>query len=555
MMLFRRAADGRCILHTGDFRYTPDMRSYPALQDISIDELYLDTTYCHPRYRLPPQAAAVQLIARLVTERLALDAARPPERTLVAIATYVIGKESILLEVARQTGRQVVVDERKYNILAQLDLPDFAATFTTDPTASSIHVTGWHTLGTMAPGGWRFLPDMTAMKAFLQERAPLGNYTSFMAFVPTGWTWTGAERRDRKRAEAAAAATTVKRRRRIDGAMAADSNDGEELAAPPDLDSDPETDTASSASLLAINADPFPAVLAGPSALALFRRLPRPGELADSVDPDDTMAMAIQGTARPRRGVDVYVGPIGASMEASGPLSIAMVPYSEHSSFDELREFVTFCRPARVVPTVFGANTRTDRLAQRFQDLLDQRRAKALAIQGLWGAAAGNLATAGARAPEPAPVPAPATDGASVERWPCPLCDFAASSNEALNDHLDVCLASARGLGDEATPATPATSDNGGAVPTLMVLLPPSVTVAQAHALLERHQARSKLGHVRTGGIHANDGAGVSSLAALPLHRRSRLPPMPTLMVAQRRWTQRRRGPIPTKVHRRRRLP
>ena len=82
MMLFRRA-DGRCVLHTGDFRFTPDMLSGPELRTAQIDTVHLDATYGHPRYSFPPQQATVDLIARLAVERLAADAASGTESTLV----------------------------------------------------------------------------------------------------------------------------------------------------------------------------------------------------------------------------------------------------------------------------------------------------------------------------------------------------------------------------------------------------------------------------------------------------------------------------------------
>lgn len=41
-------------LHTGDMRYHPKMKKYPALQNIKIDKIFLDTTYAHPKHKVIP---------------------------------------------------------------------------------------------------------------------------------------------------------------------------------------------------------------------------------------------------------------------------------------------------------------------------------------------------------------------------------------------------------------------------------------------------------------------------------------------------------------------
>lgn len=54
MFLFRFPT-GKSILHVGDFRADPSMETWKELNRRPIDCLYLDTTYCDPRYNLPTQ--------------------------------------------------------------------------------------------------------------------------------------------------------------------------------------------------------------------------------------------------------------------------------------------------------------------------------------------------------------------------------------------------------------------------------------------------------------------------------------------------------------------
>ena len=85
--------NGEVLLHTGDFRFTRDMLQYPPLRPFvrtlspgrpgacgssdgesmqpraacpSLAAVYLDTTYCDPRYLLPTQDDAVAAVVREV---------------------------------------------------------------------------------------------------------------------------------------------------------------------------------------------------------------------------------------------------------------------------------------------------------------------------------------------------------------------------------------------------------------------------------------------------------------------------------------------------------
>jgi len=54
-----------------------------------------------------------------------------------------------------------------------------------------------------------------------------------------------------------------------------------------------------------------------------------------------------------------------------GNLAVSLVPYSEHSNFEELVEFIRFIKPRQVIPTVFSDAKDSARMVKRFQSYID----------------------------------------------------------------------------------------------------------------------------------------------------------------------------------------
>ncbi|XP_028590367.2 5' exonuclease Apollo [Podarcis muralis] len=116
------------ILYTGDFRYTPSLQQEPALKNSKlISSLYLDNTNCHPDIVIPSRQKATEQIKEVIR-------AHPHHQ--VKIGTYSLGKESLLVELAKEFGTWIVVSPQKLELMKLLEMEDV---FTSEEGMGRIH--------------------------------------------------------------------------------------------------------------------------------------------------------------------------------------------------------------------------------------------------------------------------------------------------------------------------------------------------------------------------------------------------------------------------------
>jgi hypothetical protein len=169
-------------VHTGDFHYTESMTRDPNLLEfVRADAVFLDTTYCNPKFTFPSREDSVDYIVNAI-KRVKEESSVSGERVLCLIATYAVGKEKILLEVAQRCGCSIHVDSRKMKILTLLGFGGKNSVFTEDATGTDVHVLGWNLLGETLP---YFQPNFVKLKEIMMERG----YAKAVGFVPTGWMY------------------------------------------------------------------------------------------------------------------------------------------------------------------------------------------------------------------------------------------------------------------------------------------------------------------------------------------------------------------------------
>lgn len=168
-------------VHTGDFRFCASMKVDPILEIfIGSDAVFLDTTYCNPKFIFPSQEESIEYIVNII-QKIGGASKGSTGNVLFLVATYVIGKEKILLQIASRCNRKILVDARKMTVLRVLGYGE-SGVFTEHESESDVHVVGWNVLGET----WPYVrPNFVKMKDIMVEKG----YSKVVGFVPTGWTY------------------------------------------------------------------------------------------------------------------------------------------------------------------------------------------------------------------------------------------------------------------------------------------------------------------------------------------------------------------------------
>ena len=374
----RHKATGRIVLHTGDFRAARRVREDPALHRLirthgKIDELLLDTTYCAPQWKFPDQDDVCAAMGEITRRELA----REP-RTLFLVGSYQIGKERAVAAVARAANSRAGVGWHRARTLKLsgwwddslfvCEDDEYAMQSATDAAQSDSRIVASSLAskgdGSGATGaiGARDPGDPTGPRSHhrlsprepptLVRVVPMGGgsahdnmrrllrddvdpdtglpwYAAVVAFRPTGWSYT-----------------------RSRTAMAVDGRAGAPDAGNP---------------LGKVKGEVLRVKEEAVEAAEGWKAEPEEAEARVAVEVPDG------GASSARADIAAELASAYKPwIENDGRTRCYSVPYSEHSSFVELVEFVKRIRPRRVTPTV-NADTKADkdRIMKHFLEFTD----------------------------------------------------------------------------------------------------------------------------------------------------------------------------------------
>ncbi|EGD81264.1 hypothetical protein PTSG_11300 [Salpingoeca rosetta] len=163
---------GRRHVHTGDFRACEAIWQHTSIAGKRIHTVYLDTTYCDPRYTFPSQYAVLNFVANLAIKYLK----RHPH-LLVVVGSYTIGKEKVFLSIARALGCRVYASTRKQQIFGCLQDDALNEVLTDNPLEAQVHVTSMSTV------------NLDNLARYYREGYGFRKrFEHVLGFRPTGWT-------------------------------------------------------------------------------------------------------------------------------------------------------------------------------------------------------------------------------------------------------------------------------------------------------------------------------------------------------------------------------
>ncbi|KAJ1270796.1 hypothetical protein BS78_06G079000 [Paspalum vaginatum] len=164
---------GKTYLHTGDFRASKSMQLHPLLQRGRINLLYLDTTYCNPKYKFPSQEDVIDFVVR--TAQIYL---KKQPKTLIVVGAYSIGKENVYLAISQALEVPIYTDASRRRILHSFGWSNLSERISSCNQSSPLHV---------LPIGSVNHENLKKYLETLNQR-----FLAVLAFRPTGWTFSEA---------------------------------------------------------------------------------------------------------------------------------------------------------------------------------------------------------------------------------------------------------------------------------------------------------------------------------------------------------------------------
>jgi len=184
------------VLHTGDFRLCDDLRSLFCTLRGSIQWLWLDNTYCDPKFNHPPQHDILKETVAIVQAALA-NSSRP---VLVLVGTYTIGKERVALALHEAFGAKIECLAGKYAILQNVELFKCGAfiPYTEGPSSNlpplrvilvPLGLVGYQSM-TAAEKSGELVLNSSGFVRYTPQGNPIDirKYSSVLCIRPTGWS-------------------------------------------------------------------------------------------------------------------------------------------------------------------------------------------------------------------------------------------------------------------------------------------------------------------------------------------------------------------------------
>ncbi|CAH8501998.1 unnamed protein product [Schistosoma turkestanicum] len=202
MFLFYVPSNQRTYLHTGDFRYTPDMLTYPSILTNYLSEnnateklsrihsIFLDTTYCSSQYDFPTQVDVIHGALEVTRSYLINE-----PTTLVICGMYSIGKERFVLGLASKLNLKVWLpnnQNRLVKLAAQggCTICKQLLQYVIDtPHKAQLHVLPMQQLNATGLVQYRKkLDNRLAHGSFHSSSNFSKKFQSILAWRPTGWS-------------------------------------------------------------------------------------------------------------------------------------------------------------------------------------------------------------------------------------------------------------------------------------------------------------------------------------------------------------------------------